>query len=76
MSSYFSALKSYHIDRHLSPQTFDTLRIALIIKGGKRFFLKQKAIRLLIIKNILKKITENKSVNIVELNNDMAFKVV
>ncbi len=75
ISSYFSALKSYHIDRHLSLEAFDTPRIALIIKGGKRLFPKQKVTRLPITKNILEKITENKPVNIDELNIDMAFKM-
>ncbi len=64
ISSYLSALKSYHIDCHLSLEAFDTPRIALIIKGEKRLFPKQKATRLPITKDILEKITENKPINI------------
>ena len=75
MSNYLSALKSYHIDRHLSLEAFDTPRIALIIKGGKKLFPKQKATRLPITKDILEKIIENKPVNVDELNIDTAFKV-
>ena len=75
MSSYFSALKSYHINSHLSPEAFDTPRIPLIIKSGKKLFRKQKAKRLPITKDILEKITENKFVNVDELNIDTAFKV-
>ena len=76
MSSYLLALKSYHIERHLSFEAFDTPFIAFIIKDKKSFFLKQKATYLLITKNILKKITVNKSININKLNIDKAFKVV
>ena len=76
MSSYFSILKSYHINRHISLEGFDTPCIPLIIKGEKRLFLKQKATRLPITKDILEKINENKPVNIDELNIDTAFKVV
>lgn len=75
MSSYLSALKSYYIDRQLSLKAFDTPRIALIIKGGKKLFPKQKAKRLPITKDILEKITENKPVDLNELNVDTAFKV-
>ena len=76
MSSYLLTLKSYHIDRHLSLEAFDTPRIALIIKGGKRLFPKQKTTRLPIVKDILEKNTENKPVGLDELNIDTAFKVV
>ena len=75
MSSYLSSLKSYHIDRYFSLEAFDTSRIALIIKDGKKLFPKQKATRLPITKDILEKIIENKPVNVDELNIDIAFKV-
>lgn len=75
MSSYLFALKSYHIDRHLSLEAFNTPRIALMIKSGKRPFPKQKATRLPITKDILEKITENEPVDLNELNIDTAFKV-
>lgn len=75
MSSYLSALKCYHVDRHFSLETFDTPRIALIIKGGKRLFPKQRATRLPITKDILEKIMADEPVNIDELNIDTAFKV-
>lgn len=75
MSSYLSALKSYHIDRHLSLEVFDTPRIPLIIKGRKRLFPKQKTTRLPITKDNLEKIIKNKPVNVDELNIDTVFKV-
>lgn len=75
MSSYFSTLKSYHINRHLSLKAFDTPRIPLIIKGGQRHFPKQKATGLLITKDILEKITENNPINVDKLNIDTVFKV-
>lgn len=75
MSSYFSTLKSYHINCHFSLKAFNILHIALIIKGKKRLFLKQKATCLPIRKNILEKIIADKPVNINKLNIDMAFKV-
>lgn len=75
ISSYFYALKSYHIDCHFSLEDFDTSHIALIIKDEKRFFPQQKAIHLPITKDIFEKITENNRVNIDELNIDTMFKV-
>ncbi len=75
MSSYLSALKSYHIDRHLSLEAFDTPRITLIIKGRKRQFSKEKATRLPIITDILEKITDYEPVDLDELNINMAFKM-
>ena len=75
MLSYLSILKSYHINRHLSLKTFNTSHITLINKGGKKLFLKQKAMRLPIIKDILKNIMVNKPFNIDKLNIDTEFKV-
>lgn len=75
MSSYDSALNSYHIDRRLSLGASETPRIVLIIKSEKRFFPKQKATYLPITKDIMEKITENNSVIFDELNIDTAFKV-
>ena len=75
MSIYLLALKSCQIDRHLSLEAFDTPCIALIIKGGKRLFSKQKATHLPITKDILEKITKNEPVDLNELNIDTAFKV-
>lgn len=43
VASYFSAIKSYHIDRHLSLEAFHALRLVWIRKGGKRLFPKKKA---------------------------------
>ncbi len=48
--SYLSALKSYHIDRRLSPRGFDDPRMALIIKRGRRLFPSKKPNRLPITK--------------------------
>ncbi len=75
VGTYFSALKLYHINRHLSLEAFDTPRIALIIKGGKRLFPKQKAKRLPITKDILERLTEQEPMDLDELNIDVAFKV-
>ena len=55
MFKYFFALKFYHVDYHLRLKTFDTPRIALIIKSGKRLFPKQKAKHLPINKKYLRK---------------------
>lgn len=75
VKSYFSALKSYHIDCHLSLKAFDIPRIALINKGEKRLFPKQKATRLPITKDILKEITKHEPIDLDELNFDTTFKV-
>ncbi len=68
--SYLSALKSYHIDRRLSPGVFDDPRMALIIKGGRRPFPSKKGNRLPITKEILEKITEEELLSITDLNVD------
>ncbi len=73
--SYLSALKSYHIDRRLSLGDFDDLRIALIIKGGRRLFPSKKRNRFPITKEILEKITEEELLSITDLNLDTSFKV-
>ncbi len=73
--SYFSALKLYHIDRHLSLGGFDDPRMALIIKGKRRLFLNKKRNCLPITKEILEKITEEELLSITVLNVDTAFKV-
>lgn len=75
MSSYLSVLKSYHINCQFSLGSFDTPRIALIIKRGKRLFPKEKATRLPITKDILKKIPDYEPVDLDELNIDTAFRV-
>ncbi len=73
--SYLSALKSCHIDRRLSLGGSDNPPMALIIKGGRRLFPSKKRNRLLITKEILKKITEEELLSIMDLNVDTAFKV-
>ena len=73
--SYLSALKSYHIERRLSLKDFDDPQMALIIKGRRRLFSSKKRNSLLITKDILKKITENKPLFVTDLNVDKAFKV-
>ncbi len=73
--SYFSALKSYHINRRLSLGGFDGPRMALIIKGGRRLFPRKKRNRLPTTKEILEKITEEELLSITDLNVDTAFKV-
>lgn len=75
VSSYLSALKSYHIDRRLSLKGFDDPRMALIIKGGKRLFPSKKKNRLPITKDILEKITKEEPLTVTDLNIDTAFKV-
>ncbi len=75
MGTYLSALMSYHIDGHLSLETFNMPGIALIIGGGKRLFPKQKATRLPITKDILERLTEQEPMDLDEFNIDMAFKV-
>lgn len=43
VAGYLSAIKSYHIDRHLSLEAFHAPRLVWIRKGGKRLFPKKKA---------------------------------
>lgn len=75
ISSYPFIPKSYHIDHHLNLKSFETLRLALIIKDEKRLFPKQKTICLPITKNIPEKITKNEPVDINELNINTALKI-
>lgn len=49
--------------------------MALIIKGGKGLFPSNKQNRLLIIKDVFTKITEDKPMTVNDLNIDAAFKV-
>ena len=73
--SYFSALKSYHIDRRLSLKSFVDPRIALIIKGKRRLFFNKKRNHLPITKDIFKKITEDEPLSVTDLNVNTALKV-
>ncbi len=73
--SYFSVLKSYHIDRHLSLGGFDVPRMALIIKGRKRLFPSKKRNRLPITKEIMEKITGEELLSMTDLNLNTAFRV-
>ncbi len=73
--SYFSALKSYHIDRRLSLKSFIDPRMALIINGRRRLFLNKKRNRLPITKDIFKKITEDEPLSVTDLNVNTALKV-
>lgn len=50
--------------------------MALIIKSGRKSFFNKKRNRLLIIKNILEKITEDWPLSIINLKIDIAFKLV
>lgn len=75
VQSYLSGIKSYHIDRRLSLSDFDSPRMALIIKGGKRLFSSKKRNRRPITKDILEKITEDEPLTLDDLNADTAFKV-
>lgn len=73
--SYLFALKSYPIDGRFSLKGVDDPRTALIIWGRRRLFASTKRNRLLITKDILKKIVENKPLSVKNLNIDTAFKV-
>ncbi len=73
--SYFSALKSYHINWHLSLEGFNNLRIALIIKEGRKLFPSTKRNHLPITKNILQNITDDEPLSVTDLNIDTASKV-
>lgn len=75
VQNYLSGLKSYHIDCRLSLSGFDSPRMALIIKGGKRLFPSKKRNRRPITKDILEKITEDEPLTVDDLNADTAFKV-
>jgi hypothetical protein len=79
MTAYLAGVRSYHIDKKLSTQAFENPRLAWIIKGGKRLFHQTKAKRLPITKDILQKITNQKTTNHPttikdEANVDAAFK--
>ena len=74
--SYFSALKSCHIDRRPSLEGFDDPKMALIIKSGRRLFPSKKRNCLSITKEILEKITDEEVLSITDLNVDTFFKVV
>lgn len=59
----------------MSLQGFDSPRLALIIKGGKRLFPSKKRDRFPITKDILERITEEEPLTVDDLNTDTAFKV-
>ncbi len=75
VASYFSALKSYHIDRRLCLKDFDDPQMALIIKGEKRIFPSKKRNCLPVTKNILEEITKEEPLTVTDLNVDTAFNV-
>ncbi len=75
VASYFSALKSYHIDRRQSLKGFNDPRMALIIKGGKKFFPSKKRNCLPVTKNIVEEITKEEPLTVTDLNADKAFNV-
>lgn len=75
VQSYLADLKSYHIDRRMSLQGFDSFRLALIIKRGKRLFPSKKCDRFPITKDILERITKEEPLTVDDLNTNIAFKV-
>lgn len=75
VQSYFSGLKSYHIDRQMSFQEFDSPCLALIIKEGKRLFPIKKRDRFPITKDILEKIMKEESLTVDDPNINTTFKV-
>lgn len=68
-------LDFFYINCYLNLKTFNIFYIAFIIKKEKRLFLKEKAIYLLIIKDILEKNTKYKLVNLSKLNINIIFKM-
>lgn len=75
VQSYLSALRSHHVDHHLSIQAFSSPRIDRILCGARYLYPHIKKKRLPITKDILEKITSSVPVSIEELNIDTAFKV-
>lgn len=75
VASYLSAIRSWHVDHEYSLAPFETLRMMLLLQGGKSFFPTEKAIRLPITKDILSNITSTPPMTINDRNLDTAFKV-
>lgn len=70
------SLKSYYINKHLSFKVFDNLCIALIITEDKRQFLNKKCNCFLITNDIHEKIIIDKLFSIINVNIDIAFKMI
>lgn len=75
MFNYLYLLKSYHIDHHLSLEAFDTPHIKLIIKDGKKLFLEEKSIFLLVTNVIFEMVIAIKFGNIDKPNIDQKFNI-
>lgn len=76
LQNYFFAFKFYYINRCLNLKNFGDSQIAFIIKSEKKLFFNKKQTHLLIIKDTVKKIIENKFFFIIDLNIDTIFKIV
>ncbi len=75
MASYFSALKSYHIDQRLSLKDFYDPQMALFKNSRKWLFPSKKRNFLPVTKNILEKNTKEEPLTVTDLNVDIEFKV-
>lgn len=75
VASYLSAIRSWHVDHEYSLAPFETLRMKLLLQGGRAFFPAVKVPRLPITKDIPHTITFQPPANINELNLHTAFKV-
>ena len=75
IQSYLSALRSYHIDHHLSIDAFSSPLIDRMLKGARHIYPHSKKECLSITKDILVKITSTIPISIEEINIDTAFKV-
>ena len=57
ITSYLSALRSYHVDRRISTTVFDSPHLLRLVQGARSLFPGQKRERLPITRDILLKIT-------------------
>lgn len=73
--SYLLALKSYHIHWQISLRYFNDSRMALIIIRRRRLFFNTKRNRFQITKDILKKITDNKLLSVIDFRINIAFNI-
>lgn len=73
--SNLSNVKSYYINKYLSLKDFNNLLMDLIIKNKRWFFFCKKQNHLFIIKDILKKIIEDKPLTILDFNVNKLFRM-
>ena len=61
ISGYLSKLRSYYVDRNYSTSVFESLQLYRVVRGVQQLFPQTKKLRLLITKDILRRIMQGKS---------------